>query len=492
MAWLVTALLIFIIQILAILLMEYRKPAKTVAWLFILFVFPIIGFIMYYFLATEYSRRQKVRQHEHNYETLLATAGYEDSSSAVAINNRKHEPIPQVKPDVLSTTARLDELLDQITDAPRSSNNIVKVLTNADEAYPAMLEAIEGAKRHIHLEIYTFRNDAIGLTFLELLTRKARQGVHVRCIFDGVGSYQLKHRFIDQLRQSGVEVYFFLKPLIAFFDKRMNYRNHRRILVIDGYKGYVGGLNIGAEYMGGNPKLGFWRDTHVELVGSVVHTLQSIFLKDWMFVSGKHVVDVNDINKVNEGLYPDLQICGSSSVQIISSGPDTEQQHILQLYFGAITCAKQRIILVTPYFIPDPSLRMALKTAAISGLDVKIIYPLKSDSPAVNYAANSYFGELLEAGVRIYVYQKGFLHAKILIIDDNFASVGSANVDLRSFYSNFELNALLFDKKTIGRLEADCDADLRNSTELVLEDFQRRSRWHRTKEIAARLLSPLF
>ncbi|MCU6797390.1 cardiolipin synthase [Paenibacillus sp. WQ 127069] len=484
MLWLVIVLLIFIFQILTILLIEYRKPAKTLAWLFILFVFPIIGFVMYYFLATEYSRRQKVRRHEFNYDSLQHPAGNKPTSIVLPSNSKDHEHVPESKQDVLSTKNRLDELLDQISDGPRSTNNEIKVLTDADEAYPAMLEAMEGAKRHIHFEIYTFRGDAIGLTFLELLIRKAKQGVQVRCIFDGVGSYQLEQRFLDQLRHGGVEVYLFLRPLIAFFDKRMNYRNHRRILVIDGYKGYVGGLNIGAEYMGADPKLGFWRDTHLELVGTVVHTLQSIFLKEWMFVSGKDVT--------GGGLYPDVRTYGNKSAQIISSGPDTKQHKILQLYFGAITNAQQQIILITPYFIPDPSLRMALKTAAISGLDVKVVYPLKSDSPAVNYAASSYFEELMEAGVRIYGYQKGFMHAKILIIDDNFASVGSANVDLRSFYSNFELNALLFDKKTIRRLEADCAIDLRNSTELKLEIFRSRSRWHRTKEIAARLLSPLF
>ncbi|MEK3719917.1 cardiolipin synthase [Paenibacillus sp. FSL H8-0034] len=484
MLWLVIVLLIFIFQILTILLIDYRKPAKTLAWLFILFVFPIIGFVMYYYLATEYSRRQKVRRHEFNYESLQQPAGYKHTSAVLPLNSKDHEYLPDSNRDVLSTKTRLDELIDQISAGPRSSNNEIRVLTDADEAYPAMLEAMEAAKHHIHFEIYTFRGDAIGLTFLEMLIRKAKQGVQVRCIFDGVGSYQLEQRFLDQLRQSGVEVYLFLRPLIAFFDKRMNYRNHRRILVIDGYKGYVGGLNIGAEYMGGDPKLGFWRDTHLELVGTVVHTLQSIFLKEWMFVSGKHVT--------GGGLYPDLRTYGNKSAQIISSGPDTKQHKILQLYFGAITNAKQKIILITPYFIPDPSLRMALKTAAISGLDVKVVYPLKSDSPAVNYASSSYFEELMEAGVHIYEYQKGFMHAKILIIDDNFATVGSANVDLRSLYSNFELNAVLFDKKTIKRLEADCAIDLRNSTELKLEVFRSRSRWHRTKEIAARLLSPLF
>lgn len=240
MLWLVIVLLIFIFQILTILLIEYRKPAKTLAWLFILFVFPIIGFVMYYFLATEYSRRQKVRRHEFNYDSLQHPAGNKPTSIVLPSNSKDHEHVLESKQDVLSMKNRLDELLDQISDGPRSTNNEIRVLTDADEAYPAMLEAMEGAKRHIHFEIYTFRGDTIGLTFLELLIRKAKQGVQVRCIFDGVGSYQLEQRFLDQLRQGGVEVYLFLRPLIAFFDKRMNYRNHRRILVIDGYKGYVG------------------------------------------------------------------------------------------------------------------------------------------------------------------------------------------------------------------------------------------------------------
>jgi cardiolipin synthase len=275
-----------------------------------------------------------------------------------------------------------------------------------------------------------------------------------------------------------------LPPIIAFFDKRINYRNHRKILVIDGMKGYLGGINVGEEYLGANPRLGFWRDTHMELIGDSVYSLQVAFLEDWRFVSGKQLTDPI--------LFPEHHNTGRKCVQIIRSGPDTHWDAILEMYFGAITCAKKRIYMTTPYFIPDPSITMGLKTAAISGVDVKIIYPSRSDSKIVNYASISYFEELMQAGVRFYSYEKGFIHAKVLIIDDILASVGTANLDMRSFFSNFELNAVLFDKETIQRLEADFLLDLKGSKELKLEVFQKRSRWQKGKEVVARLLSPLF
>ncbi|NHN31956.1 cardiolipin synthase [Paenibacillus agricola] len=487
MKWLVALLLLFIFQIFTILIIEFRRPSKTVAWMFILFVFPIIGFIMYYFLAKEYSRRKKVKRHQLQYADEQGNQKEWTANGGITRESTAFEAFYKQK--------RLYNLLGRFPGAPFTWNNNVRVLTNAKSTYSAMLEAMEGAKQYIHFEIYTFRNDGIGRTFQELLIRKAKQGVKVRCIFDGIGSYELQDAFIEQFRRGGVEIYLFLPPLIAFFDKRMNYRNHRRIVVIDGHTGYLGGLNIGDEYRGGNPKLGFWRDTHLELIGDAVGRLQAVFARDWMFVSGQQVSEGLSENKADS---PDgINRLGSppqhgKPVQIISSGPDARQATILQMYFGAITCAQERIYIMTPYFIPDPSLRMALKTAAISGLEVIILFPLLSDSQAVHYASISYFEELMEAGVRFYVYQKGFMHAKVLIIDNMFASVGSANVDIRSFYSNFEINALLFDKEAVERLVDDFNNDLQDSEEWELEVFRRRPRLHKAKEIAARLLSPLF
>ena len=479
MLWLVLALFLFIFQILTILVGEFRHPSKAMAWMFILFVFPIIGFVMYYFLAKEYTQRKKVKRGRMRNMTDIRYLGkkhrpasdYDPGFDEERLNGWRHEP-------------RLFSLLGNIPGSLITRSNEVTVLTNAEAAYPSMLEAMEQAKSHIHFEFYTIRNDGIGKKFHELLIRKAREGVQVRCIFDGIGSYQLDNRFIDELKKAGAEVYIFLPAVFAFFDKRANYRNHRKILVIDGTTGFLGGINIGDEYLGGNPQLGFWRDTHMRLDGDAVYSLQHTFLNDWLFVSGQRLADSE--------LFPEHDGSGSKPVQIISSGPDANWDAILEMYFGAIAAANKRVFITTPYFIPDPSIMMALKTAAISGVDVRIIYPQKPDSRVVNYASLSFLEELMQAGVRFYAYQKGFIHAKVIVIDELLASVGTANMDMRSFFNNFELNAVLFDKETIHRLENDFLQDLKECSEMKLEEFEKRSRWQKGKEVIARLLSPLF
>lgn len=474
--WLVIALLLFILQILTILISEFRHPSKAMAWLFILFIIPVIGFVMYYFLAKEYTRRRKVRRKGLRPINDIRHIGKKQKASdpdwdEESFKGWRHEP-------------RLFSLLNNIPGSQITYRNEVEVLTNASGAYPAMLEAMEQARDHIHFEFYTIRDDETGNQFQDVLIRKAREGVKVRCIFDGIGSYQLSGTFVEELKRAGCEVYFFLPAMIAFFNKRINYRNHRKIVVIDGLTGFLGGINIGNEYLGGNPKLGFWRDTHLKLEGDAVYSLQHTFMTDWLFVSGHRLTDAS--------LFPEHDCCGRKPAQIIDSGPDAHWDSILEMYFGAITAAKKRIYITTPYFIPDASLCMGLKTAAISGVDVRIIYPQKSDSRIVNYASMSYFEELLQAGVRFYAYQKGFVHAKVLLMDDLLGTVGTANMDMRSFYNNFELNAVVFDKESLQRLENDFLLDLKDCREVKLEAFDKRSRWQKAKEVIGRMLSPLF
>jgi cardiolipin synthase len=286
------------------------------------------------------------------------------------------------------------------------------------------------------------------------------------------------------LKRAGAEVYCFLPPLIAFFDKRLNYRNHRKIVVVDGKLGFLGGINIGDEYLGRDPQLGYWRDTHLQLQGDSVYYLQQTFLNDWEFVSGQ---------RLSDGLlFPEHSIGSGTPVQILPSGPDVHFDAIFELAFSAIAAAKQRIWITTPYFIPDRSIQIGLKTAALSGVDVRIIFPGVPDSRIVHLATLSYVKELLQAGVKFYQYQNGFMHAKMLIVDELIASAGTANMDMRSFFANFEINAVFFDKKTIGRLGRDFQQDIRNSKEIVAERFELRSRWQKGKEVVARLLSPLF
>jgi cardiolipin synthase A/B len=474
--WLVFALILFIFQIVTILLLEFRHPTKTVAWLLILFIFPIIGFVMYYFLAKEYTHRRTVRRKGQRMLGELRRDLNHKARLAQEINDLPNQEIHRED--------RLFALLHNIPSSPITKCNEVKVLSDPKEAFASILEALEGAQRHIHLEYYTIRADDIGRRFQQLLIAKARQGVEVRLIYDGVGSYELPQAYLKPLREAGVLTYCFLPPLVAFFDKRANYRNHRKIVVVDGQTGFLGGVNIGDEYLGKDPKLSPWRDTHLRIEGDAVYYLQHTFLTDWGFVSGEKLASPE--------YFPEHVCEGDEHVQIVSSGPDTAWAPILEVYLGAIGAAKEQIYIATPYFIPDSSVNMALKTAAVSGIDVRIVLPGVTDSQLVYLASMSYVTELLQAGVRFYRYKEGFMHAKIMLIDRMLASVGTANMDMRSFFSNFEINALLFDRKSVSKLEQDFLHDFERSEEIELELFEQRPRLQRFKEVLARLLSPLF
>lgn len=475
MIWLSLALLIFIFQIATILIVEFRQPSKTVAWLLILFIFPIIGFVMYYFLAKEYQRRRTVRK-----SRVIAEEIRLQALLRCKLVNRPTD----INSGQFAHQERLYRLLQSMSLSPITSCNETKVLTNGEETFSAILKAIDAAKHHIHLEYYTIRDDGIGRRFKDALIRKAREGIEVRVIYDGVGSLELSYQYLRDLHQAGIETTCFLTPRLAFFDKRMNYRNHRKIVVVDGLVGFVGGINIGDEYLGGNKKLGFWRDTHLQVKGDSVYFLQDIFMRDWWFTAKKRLSD--------PAYLPEHSCTSNEQVQIISSGPNSIADSILEVVFAAVSVAKTRIYITTPYFIPDPSVLMGLRTAALSGVDVRLIIPYVADSNLVLYASLSYVEDMLSAGVRIYRYKKGFVHSKVLVVDDLIASVGTANMDMRSFFSNFELNALLFDQSAIDKLVMDFNTDMSDSEEIHLHVFKQRPRWQRASEVIARMLSPLL
>lgn len=474
MIWLTAILFIYLFQIVTIVLLEYRRPPKALAWLIILFIFPLIGFVMYYFLAQEYKKRKLVHNKE---QQGLPQGKFERGAIRKEIDAGARNMFTYHDP-------RLFGLLDSFPGEPITQRNETTVLTNAAHTYAAMLEAMEQAEHHIHLESYIVRDDVIGNTFRRVLERKSREGVEVRVIVDGVGSYHLSSHYLDSLRSTGVKAEVFLPPALAFFDRRMNYRNHRKIIIVDGKIGFVGGINIGDEHLGADGRLGFWRDTHVRIRGEAVRMMQEAFLSDWLFVSGETIR--------GEVYTPPYAGAGNEGVQIISGGPDKQWDTILEMYFAAICAAKERVYLTTPYFIPDESIGMALRTAAASGADVRVILPGKPDSRLVHWASLSYLEELMEAGVRFYQYQQGFIHAKTMIVDELLASVGTANLDLRSFFSNFELNAVLFHGEAIRRLAEDFAQDLRDSEQVRLEAFRHRPRLARGREMLARLLSPLL
>ncbi|QJD88435.1 cardiolipin synthase [Cohnella herbarum] len=469
-------LFIFIFQAATILLLEFRRPAHATAWLFILFLFPLVGFILYYFLATEFRRSRKARRRGSLDQRRRAKL------LKMSTNLTSLSEFPAGSPFIAQP--RLLRALLKGGELPISGHNRSEIFNNGMDTYESMLKAIRGAKSHIHLSAYIVRDDDIGREFQQALIRKAREGVKVKLLYDGIGSIKLKDSYIRILEQGGVECACFFPLRPSFLKKRMNYRNHRKIIVVDGLIGFVGGINVGDEYIGKHPRLGYWRDTHIRLEGDSVYWLQEVFLKDWEMATREKPDDPT--------FFPEHECAAVEPVQIVPAGPNRRGDAIHDSVFAMMTSAKDRIWMTTPYFIPSASIAMVLHDAATSGLDVRIIIPYVPDTWLVHLATLSYVEEMMRSGVRVYQYKKGFVHAKTLVVDRYISVVGSANMDLRSFFSNFEINAHLFDPAAISRLESDFLQDLEDSTEINLQKFLDRSKTQKVKEALARILSPLL
>ncbi|WP_235560886.1 cardiolipin synthase [Bacillus sp. FJAT-28004] len=470
--WLAVLLFLYVLQLAAVFVMEHRRPAQLTAWLLIAFLFPIIGFIAYVMLGKDFVRRRRMerfKQEAIRYANQL-------SKKALEAADMGNEQIERHK--------KLFAMLTGLAPFPITCNNEALVLNNGHDTYEAIFSELEQATHHIHMDYYTIRDDEIGRRFLQVLTNKAKDGVQVRVVYDGIGSLHLSEAYIKELHLAGVRTSCFLPPRIAFFDRKLNYRNHRKIVVVDGKVGFIGGINIGDEYLGKNPKLGFWRDTHLRLKGDSVYYLQELFMNDWAFAA-KEELD-------GKTYMPPHHCLGNERVLMVSSIPGQHAHKIDEVMFAAITAASNRIYITTPYFIPDASLLMSLRTAALSGVDVRLIIPGIADSKLVLLATLSYMEEMLEAGVKVYRYEKGFIHSKVMIVDQLLATVGTANVDMRSLLSNFELNAVLFDEGTIKRLETDFMEDLKHSRELDKRIFMNRPSRQKAAEALVRMLSPLL
>jgi Phosphatidylserine/phosphatidylglycerophosphate/cardiolipin synthases and related enzymes len=467
-------LLLYSAQPAVILWIERRTPAKAAAWILLALAVPVLGFAGYWMIGR--SRRVKAgrdasREFEQAAERL--------SICAASPGELGHAGMLEQK--------QLLQLLRVCSGRPVTLGNQVKVLTNGRETFASILEEMEQAKHHIHLDYYTIRDDGIGRKFLNILTAKAKAGIEVRVLYDGIGSINLGKRYIRELKQSGVQVSCFLPARVALLKRLLNSRNHSKIAVIDGRVGFVGGINIGDEYLGKDKRLGFWRDTQLRLEGDSVYFLQELFMKDWELAAKERL-------PVHAGYMPehDPDDASQEPVLIVSSGPDRRGEPILETAFAAVKVARSSVYISTPYFIPDESLLAVLGSAAKSGVDVRLIIPGLADTQLVLWATLSFVERMLEAGVRVYRYQKGFIHAKVMIVDDLLAVVGTANMDMRSFHSNFEQNAVLFDPGTIEHLKQDYEQDLLDSRELEAVDFRQRPRREKAAEAAARLLSPLL
>ncbi len=463
-----------ILWIAIVIFLENKNPARTVAWLLVLTLIPLLGFVCYILFGRSY-RKKYLAKSKH-------LADSDRLSHAAKVQQGLIDYIELPNSDNPHNT-RLMQLILNNAKAPFSLNNEINVLTNGMSKFNRLIGCIERAKEHIHIEYFIIKDDHIGNEIRRLLIEKAKQGVKVRIIYDAVGSFRLSDYYIESLKKVGVEIFPFFPVAFPLFSRDLNYRNHRKIVVVDGVVGFVGGLNIGDEYLGKSDKFNFWRDTHLEIKGEAVYGLQTIFLNDWNYVS-KQIIDGAEY-------FPDHAIHKQALMQVVASGPDSEWQAILQAFYKMMASATDKIWITTPYLVPEDSLLMGLKTAALSGVDVRIIIPSQPDHFFVYWSSQSNIESLLEAGVKIYQYRNGFIHSKIIIADRLSATVGTTNLDIRSLEINFEVNAFIYDVPTIIRLEEDFVRDLKECNEYSLESFKKRKFRYKVLEALGRLVSPL-
>ncbi|MCM3317758.1 cardiolipin synthase [Rummeliibacillus stabekisii] len=479
-----TSLIVSIILVSNILLaaiiifLERKEPTSTWAWILVLFFLPVAGFILYILLGRQLRKKHLFRWEGRKKIGIDQLIEYQ--MEAIQDNTFEFR---------LDDAAHFKELIFMnltTNHAVLTQDNAVTIFNDGEEKFKALLEDIESAKHHIHIQYYIFRVDRLGTKIVKELTKKAKQGVQVRLLYDEMGSRGVHVKHFQELIDAGGEVEVFFPSILPLINPRMNYRNHRKLVIIDGRVGYIGGFNVGDEYLGLKKKFGYWRDTHLRLEGSSVHPMQTRFLLDWNQAS-----NTKDIQYADH-YFPAITRKGEVSIQIVSSGPDSEWEQIKNAYLKLIGMAQKYIYIQTPYFIPDDSFMDAVRIACLSGIDVRIMIPNKPDHMFVYWATYSYVGQLLKAGAKIYIYENGFLHTKMIVIDDEASTVGTANIDFRSFKLNFEVNAFIYHRETSHKLAELFEKDMLLSTELTQELYDNRSRTIKMKESISRLLSPIL
>jgi len=457
------------------------STAKTLAYLLLVIFLPLFGIFFYFSFGINYRKRELYTKKIINDDNLWGQIKENVSTYSAQTYFNTVEPDRPNK-----------QLVKYLSNdmSPLTAGNTASLLINGEEKFPAVIQALEEANDHIHIEYYIYENDKIGRTIEEILIRKAKQGVTVRFIYDDFGSRGIRKNIAIRLRNAGVETYPFYKISLLRMVNHLNYRNHRKIIVIDGKKAFVGGINVSDKYINDPSSVNklFWRDTHLMLEGPGVYYLQYLFICDWNFCSGKAIENIKHYFPNEHRNKPP----GDKIIQIAASGPDSVTPTILYSLLVAVYQAQEEILITTPYFIPDQSLMDALIVAALAGVSVQLLVPEKSDSKLVALAASSYYADLLAAGVKIFFYQDGFVHAKTLVVDKKLAVIGTANMDVRSFDLNFEVNAIVYDDELATSLANVFKADIKDAILLDKDAWSNRSINRKFLEKIARLVSPLL
>lgn len=460
-----------IVSAIGVVISENRNPVKTLAWVTVLLLLPIVGFLLYAFFGRSLKN------------VIVITM-----KNKQLLKSNIEMPQSESQPAELSESNRLiAHMANSLVEPHLFSHNAIEIFTNGEEKFRAYKQDLLSATDYINIQYYIFENDKIGHEISEILIKKAREGVKVRFIYDHVGSWHIDMSFIKNLRKNGVEIYPFLRVTFPELANRVNWRNHRKITVIDGRVGYIGGMNIADRYVsgdkGGKPA---WRDTHLRIRGEALSAMQYAFAVDWSFMRKELIrATIKPLANADAEAY-------NNSVQIVTSGPTDNWSNLALIFLKAISQAKKRVYIQTPYFLPSDSLLKALEASALSGVDVRIMIPEHPDSKLLRFASFSYIKECLEAGVRVYLYQPSMIHAKCVIVDDDFVSTGSTNFDFRSFEHNFECNALIYSVRFCSEMTAIVERDINDCTEVTPVQWQERPMWRKAVESLARLMGPVL
>jgi cardiolipin synthase len=487
----ITALVGVILTLLTIpwVLISKKNSTSAVAWCLFIFFLPIVGSL--FFLIFGYQQIHRPLRRKQKHKRLFQLSNPASRRPMLSVQNTK------ISQD--SSWEEIGRLARRFGAFPAKSGNRVVFYYEGNSAFAAKKEAIRSARHHIHLEYFIFQPDDSGRELLELLTQKAREGVEVRLLYDAMGSRRLTRATLQPLLDAGGKVSVFLPLNLLRRHFQVNLRDHRKILVVDGRVAFTGGLNIGDEYLGKVPRFGFWRDTHLRIEGPAVAGLQRIFTEDWDFAASENLQ--NDVYfpvapPPETELPPPVENCSSRPImtpaQIIQSGPDQEHKSIREIYFAAMQRARKRLWIASPYFVPDEGILDALCLAGYSGVDVRLLCQYHPDKWVPYFAARFYFTDVLNAGVKVYQYWKGMMHAKVVLVDGEWASVGTANLDNRSLHLNFEVNTLIYSPEAVEELERAFRHDLETSIQLDKHIFDGRPMGGRLLDNACRLMSPVL
>ena len=469
--FLVIGLSIFII-------LKNKNPVKTLSFLFALAVLPFLGLIVYYFFGQDY-RKSKIFEKKY----ILDNEKIKQWRQDFKLDQGERQDFEETFGHGIF---KIYKLLRANEKAVLTFDNDITILLNGEEKFERLRTDLNNAENHIHMEYFVLFDDELGTELIEILCSKAKQGVQVRLMYDDVGS-NISSGAKKKMTDNGVQHFPFMPVIFSNSTSKLNYRDHRKIVIIDGKIGFVGGINLDKKYDNSYDNERYWRDTHLRIQGGAVGSLQSSFLLSWNFAS-------KDDMEIEEQLFPKTkpETQEPVAIQMAASGPDTDWANIMEAFFCAISSANKRIYLTTPYFMPNDAILTALTTAARSGVDVRIIIPYESDSWAAQYASDSYIEQCLESGIRIFRYVKGFVHAKTMLVDDILSTIGTANLDYRSFALNFEINALIYNHNINQRMAETFFDDLDNCEQVELERWRERGLRRKLKESFSRLWAPLL